>query len=205
MDGDSYLLELTRYIHLNPVRARLVKNLKDSRWSSHQAYLGKERLPWLTTEWVLSQFGKQMQIARRRYQEFISEGAQEGHREEFHQGTVDTRVLGDDHFVERILSKCEPRRVQVISIGKVIQMVSREYGVEEKTLKTVAQKRDLSEARAVVGWLVMEWGCGTLTEAGRQLNRDVSTMSSAVKRLLDRFIQEPSLRKRLERLKSILK
>ena len=205
VDGDSYLLQLTRYIHLNPIRAGLVKNLEDFRWSSHRAYLGKASFPWLTTEWVLSQFGKRMQMARKRYQEFVSEGVQEGHREEFHRGTGNTRVLGDDHFVDRILSKNEPGRHEVPSIGQIIQRVSRTYGVAETDLKSVAQRRALSEARAVVGWLVREGNCGTLTEAGRRLNRDVATMSSAVQRLLDRSMKEPPVRRRLERLRSILK
>ena len=205
VDADSYLLELTRYIHLNPVRAKLIKDIKDFKWSSHLSYLGKESFPWLTTEPVLSQFGKQMQVARRRYQQFISEGVQDGHREEFHRGTGDTRVIGDDHFVERSLSKREPRRPEARSIQKVIQIVSQAYGVGEEALKTVSQQRALSEARAVVGWLVMEWSCGTLTEAGRQLNRDVATMSSAVQRLLDRSRQEPYLRRHLEWLRSNLK
>jgi len=48
VDRDAYLLELVRYIHLNPVRARLVADLADYPWSGHQAYLGKVALPWLT-------------------------------------------------------------------------------------------------------------------------------------------------------------
>ena len=52
-------------------------------------------------------------------------------------------------------------------------MVSRAYGVGEEALKTVAQQRALSEARAVVGWLMVEGGCGTLTEVRYRFNRDV--------------------------------
>ena len=56
VDADSYLEELTRYIHLNPVRAGIVKEPEDYPWSGHRAYLGLEMIPWLTTDWVLSQF-----------------------------------------------------------------------------------------------------------------------------------------------------
>lgn len=65
VEQDSYLLELVRYIHLNPVRANLVTDPAEYRWSGHRAYLDEDRLPWLTTEWVLSQFGQNPRAAIR--------------------------------------------------------------------------------------------------------------------------------------------
>ncbi len=59
IDADEHLLELIRYIHLNPVRAGLVKQVDDYVWSSHHAYMGKETLPWLTTDWVYGYFSHQ--------------------------------------------------------------------------------------------------------------------------------------------------
>lgn len=50
VDGDSYLLELIRYIHLNLLRAGLVGEPLEYPWSGHRAYVGAEVLPWLTTE-----------------------------------------------------------------------------------------------------------------------------------------------------------
>ena len=52
VDADTYLLELNRYIHLNPVRSGIVRIPEDYPWSGHRAYLGLETIPWLTTEWV---------------------------------------------------------------------------------------------------------------------------------------------------------
>src|SRR5262249_9371811 len=57
VDHDAYLLELIRYIHLNPVRANLVTEASRYRWSGHRAYLGTTVLSWLTTESVLGQLG----------------------------------------------------------------------------------------------------------------------------------------------------
>ena len=54
VDADSYLLELVRYIHLNPCPVRMVKDPKEYSWSGHRANLGEEQLPWLTTDWILS-------------------------------------------------------------------------------------------------------------------------------------------------------
>lgn len=179
-------------------------NYRLKKMYSDPVFLGREALSWMTVDWVLGHFGRRVGEARRRYARFIQEGLGEGHREEFHKGGEDPRVLGDDDFMDRIHSKSRLGRVRVPSIEAVIRAVGREYSVEEAELKTVTQRRRLSEARAVVGWLVMETGCGTLTEAGRRLNRDGGTMSSAAQRLVDRSGREPALKRRMERLRSSL-
>lgn len=204
VDRDSYLLELVRYIHLNPVRAGLVRDPKNHRWSGHRTYIGQEDLKWMTVDWVLGQFGSRAGEARRRYAGFIAEGLGEGHREEFHKGSDDARVLGDDGFIEKILSKTQIEGRKKIPLGKVIETVCRVYGVSETHLKTAAQQRLYSEARAVMGWLAMELGCVTLTELGHRFNRDVGTMSSGVRRIADRSRQDPKLKNRLAMLKSML-
>ena len=71
VDTDGYLLELIRYIHLNPVRAELVEQIDDYPWSSHHAYLGRQTKPWLITDWVLRQFHEDRVTAGARYLGFL--------------------------------------------------------------------------------------------------------------------------------------
>jgi putative transposase len=72
---ESYLLELCRYIVLNPVRARMVKNAKAWRWSSYRDTAGYRQPPnWLHTEWLLTAFAGRLSRAQEKYQQFISEG-----------------------------------------------------------------------------------------------------------------------------------
>lgn len=75
-DRDSYLLELVRYIHLNPIRSKMVKDPAAYRWSSHRAYLGKtaEQEGNVGTHWVLSQFSRNRSEALRQYRQFVWEG-----------------------------------------------------------------------------------------------------------------------------------
>ncbi len=98
VDKDSYLLELSRYIILNPVRAHMVEKPEDWRWSSYLVMIGKQNgFEGLATDAMLLQFGKQRNRAIERFQEFISQGrVQEIWRDLKHQ-----IYLGDKKFVEK--------------------------------------------------------------------------------------------------------
>ncbi len=71
VDANEYLLELLRYIHLNPVRAHIVTTPVDYHWSSHHAYLGIRAEPWVTTEFSLSMFHAERHAALQAYRHFI--------------------------------------------------------------------------------------------------------------------------------------
>jgi hypothetical protein len=68
VDADEYLKHLSRYIHLNPVRAKIVTNPSEFLWSSYPAFVGKIKAPgWLETGWMLSIFGRKKKEAIRNY------------------------------------------------------------------------------------------------------------------------------------------
>ncbi len=203
VDGDSYLLKLVRYIHLNPVRADMVQIPEEYHWSSHRAYLGKEFFPWLTMNVVLEQFGKSPGRARIAYEAFVLDGLAEEQQPEFSGGGQDSRLLGNDNFADKCLSlKGEmPRH---LSVREIIDQVCHAYTLDAARLMASSQQRTASEARAVVGWLARELGCATFTAVGKFLNRDVGSISSSVRRLSDRLQEKPELAERVRSLKIIL-
>lgn len=76
VERDAHLLELSRYVVLNPVRAGMVRAAKDWRWSSYRATAGQARTPdWLSTDWILARFGDHQARARSAYRRFVAEGA----------------------------------------------------------------------------------------------------------------------------------
>jgi putative transposase len=77
VDADEYLLELVRYIHLNPVRSHMVRDPGDYPWSGHLAYLGVQTLPWLTTGFTLSLFHSELTMAREAYKRFVLGASEE--------------------------------------------------------------------------------------------------------------------------------
>lgn len=100
---DSYLLELSRYIVLNPVRARMVRSVKDWPWSSYRASCGTAASPdWLSTDWLLSAFARSRKTAIERYREFVSQGKNQPSPWEQLKNQV---FLGDEKFVEDMQCK----------------------------------------------------------------------------------------------------
>ncbi len=110
VDAETYLLELVRYIHLNPLRARLVDAPVAYPRSGHRAHLGQEEIPWLTTDWVLGQLTTRLPTAWYRYARFVSEETAEDRREDFHRGVTDVRILGDDRFMGQVSGRLKKGR-----------------------------------------------------------------------------------------------
>jgi putative transposase len=133
-EEDPYLLELTRYIHLNPVRAGGVKDLRGLErypWTGHSVLMGVVKRDWQDTDTVLAYFGRRRGQARSGYEKFVREGIPKGRRPELIGGGLirsmggwaqvlslrrrgieassDQRVLGSGEFVESLLSQADER------------------------------------------------------------------------------------------------
>lgn len=125
---DSYLLELVRYIHLNPLRAKIIPDLKvldKYAYSGHAVIMGKKKNHWQDTDYVLKLFNSKLSLSRRRYREYVKKGLSMGKRPDLIGGGLvrsaggwdalkglrrikaymkgDERILGDSNFVETVL------------------------------------------------------------------------------------------------------
>ena len=141
-DEDSYLLELVRYIHLNPLRAGMVADLNDLDrfpWSGHSVLLGKCSLQGQAVDEVLRYFGKSVSSARRSYKAFIAGGVAQGRRRELVGQRVsaqeapeaDSRILGDADFVERLRveSSLQARLFSPEPIEAIVAMFSEKFQI----------------------------------------------------------------------------
>jgi REP element-mobilizing transposase RayT len=102
--SDRYLSELVRYIHLNPVRARMVDQPEDYAYSSHRVYLGMESTAIVDADPVLRHFGAKKDVARARYQQFVAAAITQGHRQEFY-ATDEGRILGTEEFINATIHR----------------------------------------------------------------------------------------------------
>jgi REP element-mobilizing transposase RayT len=102
--SDRYLSELVRYIHLNPVRAKMVSKPEEYQYSGHRAYLGLEPAGVVDVDPVLRHFGAKKEAARDRYRAFVTAGIKHGHREEFYVAD-EGRILGTEEFVDATIHR----------------------------------------------------------------------------------------------------
>ncbi len=129
---DSYFAELVRYIHLNPLRAKMVKDIKaldTYPYSGHSVIMGKRKLQWQSIDSMLLLFGTKISKARFQYRKFIEKGIKQGKRDDLIGGGLirsaggwskikdyrksgvflksDERVLGDTEFVKSVLKEAQ--------------------------------------------------------------------------------------------------
>lgn len=96
---ESHLLEVCRYVVLNPLRAKTVRGPEKWRWSSYRATVGLEKPhPCLTTDWIVGQFGSRGGLARKRYREFVKAGIGEESIWSSLRGQI---LLGEEDFIEK--------------------------------------------------------------------------------------------------------
>ena len=131
-DEENYLLTLVRYIHLNPIRAHIIRTIEELDhypWSGHRNLIGKAEYPWMDSGYVLAQFGGTRRKAVAEYRQFIREGIQEKHNPVYSGGglvrslggwsqvlavrrrgeteAADERILGSGDFVQTVLKDAE--------------------------------------------------------------------------------------------------
>lgn len=205
IDADSFLLELVRYIHNNPVRAGMVKLPEKYLWSSHTAYLGKGSVPWLTTDWILSRFATEERHARELYRDFVLAGRDEGLRKEFYQGNSEGRILGEDSFAEEALSKASQKNSRKTTLEHVLREVCREYGIGIEELSGGSRQKKISEPRSVAAWLVRDIDHISLKDLSQRLKRDLSGLSQAASRLDQRMRKDRLLTIRIDTLKESIR
>ncbi|MBU1043785.1 MAG: transposase [Candidatus Omnitrophica bacterium] len=108
IDREEYLLEVIRYINLNPVRAGLVKNPKEWEWSSFCGTAGiVSKVDFLDTDWILENFGRDKELAQKQYIEFVKAGI-EG--KSLVEKISHQNILGNDSFIQKISQYIEGKR-----------------------------------------------------------------------------------------------
>jgi len=167
---DLYLLELARYIVLNPVRAGMVKAAKDWRWSSYRVTAGlAPPIDWLNSAWLLSQFSKQHQTAIIKYRKFVSEGKKQTKPWKKIRNQI---LLGSDKFVKDSIKQLESRTVdKEIPFTKI---------KPREKAKPIAHYEQISETRNEAMFLSYQSGGYSMKEIADYFDVHYSTVSRAV-------------------------
>jgi REP element-mobilizing transposase RayT len=208
---DAYLKELVRYIHLNLLRAGLVKDLKElgrNPWSGHSALIGKVKRKWQNTGYVLSYFGS-AKNAKKNYLQYIIEGIDQGRRSELVGGGLirsmggwsavlasrrrgareiaDQRILGDGDFVKAVISGLDDLVKKNLRLsGQRIEIKALAEKISEKYNISIGELLSGSRRREVVkARQAISWiGVRELGYSGADVARYLSVTNSCVTRLI---------------------
>ena len=206
--------ELTRYIHLNPVRARLVDEPEGYRWGSCRCYFQTRLAPkWLAWEEILREHGRTVRSARRRYREFLRDGISSPPQSPFGD-TVASTLLGSSSFVDRMKVWLHDRLPDAevpaarelrreVAPSQVEAAVCDAYGVPEETLRTRGQRGN--EARAVALYLCKRLTRVSLSDMGQAFGGvRASAVCNTVSGVERRLQQERRLARSVSRIEKQL-
>ncbi len=181
VDADQYLLALLRYIHLNPVRAKLVSSPDDYPWSSHHAYLGRRTEPWVTTEFALRMLGSDRGRATGAYVALI--GSASASSPLLERNERDPRILGSDAFAQRTLGPgWKPRSCSHVELQNLIDVACTKFGITAIELQSSSRLADTTQARAWIVEHALCSGIASVSALARYFNRDPSSIRQAAQR-----------------------
>lgn len=189
-DKNNYLLSLIRYIHLNPIRAGIVKNPSEYKWSSHREYLGLEISRMVEIIPVLSQFSTNIHESIRMYESFVLQRMNEGKREDFYR-TIDQRFLGETDFVEEVKRKIgeESQRRDNILKDKTLEEMAAEVkeltGIAPNDLRGRSRREDIVEARSLFVRLSLMYTQSKRKKIAEYLGREPKMISYLERKLDD--------------------
>jgi putative transposase len=197
-DKDTYLLELVRYIHLNPVRAKVVRRPEDYVWTGHLSYVRNGAGSLIDEALVLDQFGGRRSLGRRRYRLFVWEGISSGHEEKYYR-VKDQRYLGEDSFVERVEEKRrEPQSwVYEVSLEAISEETSIAMGIRRGKLYTTTRDREGARGRGIVAYLARRVSDYGGKEIADHFGRSPVTISEGIKKVEELERRDKSFAKTL--------
>jgi putative transposase len=175
VNRESHLLELCRYVVLNPVRAGIVKQVGQYRWSSYRATAGLEEKPeFLTVDWILSQFDMKKAEAHTAYREFVDAGI--GGAPPWNE-LKGQSILGDREFEEKLKPALRNK-----SALKEISRVDR-FALRPSLENIFLTMQGKMERNELIRKAHIDYGY-TLSEIGRHLGLHYTTISNIIKKLL---------------------
>lgn len=211
-ETDPYLLELVRYIHLNPIRAGIIDTMEaldKYPKTGHAVIMGKIKHEWQDREYVLGLFGQQESLAKRAYRSFVKKGISLGYRPDLNGGGLirssggwvplkqmrqeglrvasDERILGSSDFVVSVMKKAHEdykKRLNArnLDLDAMITFIAQYCKVDETLIKSTVKQRNISQARAITAHIAIDRLRITGAEIARKLNLTPSTVSKLAAR-----------------------
>lgn len=190
--ADEYLLVLLRYVHLNPVDAKIVRSPSEYPWSSHLAYAGQAvREPWLSTDFILRMFASDRAGACAAYRQFVAEG-DPAWRPDDEPTALEIALLPQPGTV--VMPRYQAPVANPQTLDSLLAEACTLFGIEIGDLRSARRDENAVCARGWVGREAVDRRIANLSEVARTLGRDRATLRYAIRRLesrAGRFVSTP--------------
>jgi hypothetical protein len=194
-EKDEYLLQLIRYIHLNPVRAGMVKDPERYTYSSERAYVEGTATGIIDPRKVLTLIG-----GKTKYRKFVRDGLGQGHDERYYE-VEDQRFLGAEGFGETLREEeVEPKPQRREPIDVMVKRLGKELKVGIPELVSADRSWRMSKARTMIAYVLVRRQRYGLGEVARHFHRDIATIGTLLGRFAERMETNPELRREIGRL-----
>jgi len=195
VDKDEYCKELSRYVHLNPVRAGMVKAPLEYPWSSYRYFVGRDKKPeWLTTEFVLGDFGGEGGRGFKKYRDYV-ERRENNELDNPLKKVIASTFLGGKEFIDRIkleyLEKKEIDRRDLPALREILRGPSLE-SIERAVIKRVEKGHPLFKKICI--YLSYEHSGLNLREIGEYFGMQRSAISQLSRRFGETIKDDKELR-----------
>jgi REP element-mobilizing transposase RayT len=205
VDADEYLKHLSRYIHLNPLRAKMVSSAAKYKWSSYGYFIGKKKPPeFIETDWILSGFGKNKKEAQKNYKDFV-ERVDIKTLESPGRQVSEGFILGDSDFVkwvkDNFLSKRKDNK-EIPQLNKLkpkvnpetlVDAVCKEFGCSEDRIIIKGKKNN--KARQVAIHIAKDMSGMSCTDLGNYFG---GVSGALITMMYNRVAKEASKNRRLK-------
>ena len=205
IDIDEYAKDLSRYIHLNPVRAKMVNAPEEYRWSSYQYYIGLKKSPkWMVRNFILGYFGKKISDAQKGYRAFVETLIGQEYKSPLEE-VVSSTILGRVDFIETIKDKYLSNK-KIDPNLPALKELSGKPSVEEiiEEVDSVFRE-DRGLARGIKIYLCHRHTGKMLQEIGKYFDIGDSGVSQASRRIAMKLGQDNKLSKKIRKIENKLK
>ena len=203
VEADEYAVELSRYIHLNPVRAGMVAKPEEYPWSSYRSYIGQNKAPdWLKTDFILGYFGDKTSGTLKKYREFAEDLLGSEYDSPLN-ATVASTILGSPEFVSEVLErnldgKRDERNMPAVreltlrpSMDEIVTRIRDDLG-EDKLLRNISI------------YCCQKYSGAKLKEIGERFGMSDAAVSQTSRRLVLKAGTDPQLKKMIGRVEALL-
>jgi putative transposase len=205
VEADEYAMELSRYIHLNPVRVGMVENPRQYAWSSFQSYIGQSKVPdWLKTAFILGYFGKNRLDAGKQYRAFVEEMIGTEYDNPL-QCAIGTAVLGTPEFVESVMETHVGKRELSRDLPALRQLIVRPTLEAIITAVDMVFHSDKKMARQAGMYLCHRYSGTLVREVSSLFEVSESAITEAARTFPKKMEANKNLIEAIERVKYILK